>query len=83
MKKSKLTITQEKIKILVYECDLYKLYSREIFEKICKEKHIELLLSDKAVATDNAIMIAAAGYISYLKNKDQETNFKAEGNLKL
>lgn len=59
---------------------------RETFEKICKEKHIELLLSDKTVATDNAIMIAAAGYISYLKNPksyDKKNDFKAEGNLKL
>lgn len=58
---------------------------RNSFEKISKEKHVNLLLSDKSVATDNAVMIAAAGYISYLKNPksyNQKTDFKAEGNLK-
>ena len=56
---------------------------RNTFETKCKEKNITLLLPTHEVSTDNALMIAAAGYIKYLQNKSPEKDFKAQGNLSL
>lgn len=56
---------------------------RETFEKLCKEKNITLLLPTHEASTDNALMIAAAGYITYLKGNFDKSDFKADGNLAL
>jgi N6-L-threonylcarbamoyladenine synthase len=59
-------------------------YIRENFQKLINEKfkEVRLLIADKKLATDNAVMIAMAGYISHLSNKTSE-EIKADGNLKL
>ncbi|MCH7529692.1 tRNA (adenosine(37)-N6)-threonylcarbamoyltransferase complex transferase subunit TsaD [Patescibacteria group bacterium] len=59
---------------------------RRIFEEETHRlKNIELLLPDKNLSTDNAIMIAAAGYLHLLLEKDKAsaTEIKADGNLSL
>ena len=38
---------------------------------------------DNEASTDNALMIAAAGYITYLKGNFDKSDFKADGNLAL
>ncbi len=60
---------------------------RESFkEKLIKEEsNIELLLPEKHLSTDNAIMIGIAGYLEYLKNPNSniEEKLEAKGNLSL
>ena len=59
---------------------------RRIFEEETHRlKNIEFLLPDKNLSTDNAIMIAAAGYLHLLLEKDKAsaTEIKADGNLSL
>jgi len=53
---------------------------KEIYPKI------EILIPEKSLTTDNATMIAAAGYLQYLKNENEslETgDLKAQGNLSI
>jgi N6-L-threonylcarbamoyladenine synthase len=59
-------------------------YIRENFQKLINEKfkEVRLLIADKKLATDNAVMIAMTGYISHLSNKTSE-EIKADGNLKI
>jgi len=44
---------------------------------------IEILIPEKSLTTDNATMIAAAGYIEYLRDKKLGGELKAQGNLKM
>jgi N6-L-threonylcarbamoyladenine synthase len=55
---------------------------RENFLKL-KENYpeLEILIPEKTLATDNASMIAAAGFIEYLRNKNSAGKLKAQGNL--
>jgi N6-L-threonylcarbamoyladenine synthase len=55
---------------------------RENFLKL-KEKYpeMEVLIPEKTLTTDNATMIAAAGYIEYLKNGKPGGELRAQGNL--
>jgi N6-L-threonylcarbamoyladenine synthase len=57
---------------------------REAFEKLMTEKYtyVELFIPERAMATDNAIMIACAAYIDHLSSKKYEKDFKAEGNMR-
>ena len=58
---------------------------RTEFEKVIKDfPETSLLIPKHSLTTDNATMIALAGYIRILKNKIPNVdNLKAEGNLKL
>lgn len=59
---------------------------RRIFkEEIHKREDVELLLPNKNLSTDNAIMIAAVGYLHLLLEKDtiSTTEIVADGNLSL
>ncbi len=56
---------------------------RNSFETLCKDKNITLLLPTHEASTDNALMIAAAGYIKFLRKEFGGIDFKAEGNLSL
>ncbi len=59
-------------------------YIREQFKKLIEEfPDTKLLIPDIKLATDNAIMIAAASYINYLSGKQFQKELKAEGNLQL
>jgi N6-L-threonylcarbamoyladenine synthase len=44
---------------------------------------IEIIIPEKSLTTDNATMIAAAGFIEYLRDRKPNQNFKAEGNLEV
>jgi N6-L-threonylcarbamoyladenine synthase len=57
---------------------------RENFLKL-KENYpgMEILIPEKLLTTDNASMIAAAGYIEYLRNKKLGEKLKAQGNLNI
>jgi len=58
---------------------------RNYFQKLCDERNISLLLPSAVASTDNALMIAAAGYITYLSRglASGKKDFKATGNLSL
>jgi N6-L-threonylcarbamoyladenine synthase len=57
---------------------------RENFLKL-KEIYpeIEILIPEKPLTTDNATMIAAAGYIEYLRNGKPSNVLRAQGNLNI
>ncbi|MBX4198615.1 tRNA (adenosine(37)-N6)-threonylcarbamoyltransferase complex transferase subunit TsaD [Candidatus Parcubacteria bacterium] len=59
-------------------------YIRQEFQKLI-EQHSEtkLLIPDIKLSTDNAVMIAAAGYLNFLKNKNSDIELRAQGNLSL
>jgi N6-L-threonylcarbamoyladenine synthase len=54
---------------------------RENFLKLSENYPIKVLIPEKSLTTDNATMIAAAGYIEYLRNQNQTEELKAKGNL--
>jgi N6-L-threonylcarbamoyladenine synthase len=60
-------------------------YIRQEFEKLIHEfPDTKLLIPEINLSTDNAVMIAMAGYINMSAGKKQvSTSIKAEGNLKL
>lgn len=54
---------------------------REAVAKRCEEKGIELFLPEKKLCTDNAAMIACAGYYKYLKCGADSLRLDATANL--
>ncbi|MFA5934577.1 MAG: tRNA (adenosine(37)-N6)-threonylcarbamoyltransferase complex transferase subunit TsaD [Candidatus Paceibacterota bacterium] len=56
---------------------------RSDFAKLAEDIHVELMIPEFSASTDNAFMIAVAGYLNILSGKKPETDFKANGNLSL
>lgn len=56
---------------------------RKDFTKIAEDLNIDFLLPEISASTDNAFMIALAGYINIKAGKQFETEFIAKGNLSL
>jgi N6-L-threonylcarbamoyladenine synthase len=57
---------------------------RENFLKLSEiYPETKILIPEKSLTTDNATMIAAAGYIEYLRNKKPGGKLKAQGNLNI
>lgn len=62
-------------------------YIREKLGELTERLGIQLLLPEKDLATDNAVMIAIAGYFAYIERADTDnpytptTPVRAEGNL--
>lgn len=54
---------------------------REAVAKRCEEEGIELFLPEKKLCTDNAAMIACAGYYKYLKSGADSLRLDATANL--
>ena len=54
---------------------------REAVAKRCEEEGIELFLPEKKLCTDNAAMIACAGYYKYLKCGADSLRLDATANL--
>ena len=57
---------------------------RAAFEKmILASPHIHLIIPPVSISTDNALMIAVAGYFNFLLGRKSRGNFTAIGNLRL
>ena len=56
---------------------------RKAFEEVCKEKNIEFYHPSPILCTDNAVMIASAGYYEYIKGIRHGYDLNAIPNLKL
>ena len=56
---------------------------REEFEKLCKENNVKLVVPKLSYCTDNAAMIAAAGYYMYLNNDFSDYSLKINPSLDL
>lgn len=58
-------------------------YIREEFKKIGQESNVEIYYPDLEYCTDNAAMIASAGYYNFLEGKTSDLKLNAVANLKL
>ena len=58
-------------------------YIREEFSKLQDEKDIEVYYPELKLCTDNAAMIASAGYYSFIKGNTSDLTLNAVPNLKL
>ena len=58
-------------------------YIREQFEKIGKEEKLEIYFPELSLCTDNAAMIASAGYYNYIEGKTSDLKLNAIPNLKI
>lgn len=58
-------------------------YIRKQFELLGEEENIKIYYPELKLCTDNAAMIAAAGYYDYISGKRSELNLNAVPNLKL
>jgi N6-L-threonylcarbamoyladenine synthase len=56
---------------------------RAELDKVCQKYGLEFLTPEISTSTDNALMIAVAGFINISNNKQTTQDFKAEGNLSL
>ena len=56
---------------------------RDDFNKLAENLNIDFLVPEVSASTDNAFMIALAGYINIKSGKKPETSFVAKGNLSL
>ena len=58
-------------------------YIRKEFEKFSKQEEIKIYYPELKLCTDNAAMIAAAGYYEYISGNIAELDLNAVPNLKL
>ena len=58
-------------------------YIRNEFLNLEKEKNIKVYYPELKLCTDNAAMIASAGYYNYLNNKFSDLSLNAIPNLKI
>ena len=58
-------------------------YIRKQFENLGKTNDIEIYYPELKLCTDNAAMIAVAGYYNYIAGKKSDLNLNAVPNLKL
>ncbi len=83
--KTKLALRQNEVKTLIIGGGVIANKKiREAFKGLANE-NLRLLIPHRTLSTDNAAMIATAGYFRYLDYKNKKTkpnkNFKATGNL--
>ena len=58
-------------------------YIRNEFDKMAKEENVEIYYPELVLCTDNAAMIAVAGYYEYLKDSRADLSLNAVPNLKI
>ena len=58
-------------------------YIRNSFDKLAKELNIKVYYPEPVLCTDNAAMIAAAGYYNYINNEKADLKLNAIPNLKM
>ena len=58
-------------------------YIRNEFAKLEKEQNIKIYYPELKLCTDNAAMIASAGYYDYMAGKRSDLSLNAVPNLKL
>ena len=58
-------------------------YIRKEFQKFGEEKNIKIYYPELKLCTDNAAMIAAAGYYNYIAGKRDDLTLNAIPNLKI
>ena len=58
-------------------------YIRERLEKLAKKENLEIYFPELVLCTDNAAMIASAGYYNFIKGKKSDLTLNAIPNLKL
>ncbi len=58
-------------------------YIRCKFQELGEEEHIKIFYPELKLCTDNAAMIAAAGYYDYKQGKISKLDLNAVPNLKL
>ncbi len=84
LKKTKEAIEENNIKTLIIGGGVSANKNiRQEFKKLSEEMDIDFLLPEISASTDNAFMIALAGFINHSLGKKPQKEFKAEGNLSL
>ena len=58
-------------------------YIRNSFEELSKKESLEIYFPELKLCTDNAAMIASAGYYNYINGKRADLSLNAVPNLKL
>ena len=58
-------------------------YIRKRFEELGKEENVEIYYPELKLCTDNAAMIASAGYYNYLAGNTADLSLNAIPNLKI
>ena len=84
LKNTKMAVKETKInKIALAGGVSANSYIRKAFKELEEKENIQVYYPELKLCTDNAAMIASAGYYNYLKDNFSDLNLNAVPNLKL